>query len=67
VQLALNFLGRFEQEFVNQGISEKRTVIESLDLAWTLLRTFPRQSLTRISAKVLDEYYSRKDASTVRR
>lgn len=59
-QLALSFLGRFEQEFVNQGIAEKRDVFQSLDLAWSLLRTFPREQLSRIPKKVLDEWYSRK-------
>jgi hypothetical protein len=55
VQLALEFLGRFENEFVNQGINENRTIFESLDLAWSLLRTFPREQLNRIPKKVLDE------------
>ncbi|GFY86276.1 ATPase, V1 complex, subunit B protein [Actinidia rufa] len=30
-----------------------------LDLAWTLLRIFPRELLHRIPAKTLDKYYSR--------
>lgn len=47
-QLALTFLGRFEQEFVNQGMGENRSVFDSLDLAWSLLRTFPREQLNRI-------------------
>ncbi|GAA5974650.1 hypothetical protein JCM11641_007039 [Rhodosporidiobolus odoratus] len=59
-KLALEFLGRFENEFVNQGINENRTIFESLDLAWSLLRTFPREQLSRIPAKVLNEFYSRK-------
>lgn len=48
---------------MNQGIAEKRDVFQSLDLAWTLLRTFPREQLSRIPKKVLDEYYTRKVAS----
>ncbi|GAA6033579.1 hypothetical protein JCM8097_001466 [Rhodosporidiobolus ruineniae] len=59
-KLALEFLGRFENEFVQQGANENRTIFESLDLAWSLLRTFPREQLTRIPKKVLDEFYSRK-------
>jgi V-type H+-transporting ATPase subunit B len=43
IQLALEFLGRFENEFVKQGINENRTIFESLDLAWSLLRLFPRE------------------------
>lgn len=56
----MNFLGRFEAEFVNQGINENRDIFDSLDLAWTLLRTFPREQLNRIPKKILDEFYSRK-------
>ncbi|KAK4046456.1 Vacuolar ATP synthase subunit B [Microbotryomycetes sp. JL201] len=58
-KVALEFLGRFEEEFVNQGYTN-RTIFESLDLAWNILRTFPREQLNRIPKKVLDEYYSRK-------
>lgn len=59
-KLALEFLGRFENEFVKQGINENRTIFESLDLAWSLLRLFPREQLNRIPKKILDEFYSRK-------
>jgi V-type H+-transporting ATPase subunit B len=30
-----------------------------LDLAWTLLRLFPRELLRRITTKTLDEFYDR--------
>lgn len=39
-KLALEFLERFEGEFVNQ--SGPRTIFESLDIAWDLLRIFPK-------------------------
>lgn len=51
-KLALEFLDRFEKEFVGQGAYESRTVFESLDLAWDLLRSYPKESLNRISPKV---------------
>ena len=41
------------------GIYENRTVFESLEIAWQLLRIFPKQMLNRVSQKVLDEYYAR--------
>lgn len=54
IQLALEFLDRFENEFVNQGINDNRTIFESLDLAWSLLRVFPREvRLKPLSAKIL--------------
>ncbi|GAA97216.1 uncharacterized protein L969DRAFT_91935 [Mixia osmundae IAM 14324] len=59
-KLALEFLDKFEKTFVNQGANESRTIFESLDLAWTLLRIFPREQLSRISPKILDQYYARR-------
>lgn len=61
-QLYLEFLDKFERKFVAQGAYDTRNIFQSLDLAWTLLRIFPRELLHRIPAKVLDQYYSR-DAS----
>ena len=58
--LSLEFLDRFEKEFVGQGAYEERSIFESLDIAWDLLRIFPKESLNRISPKILAEYYSRK-------
>lgn len=57
--LYLEFLTKFEQQFVNQGPYEARSVFQSLDLAWTLLRLFPRELLRRVTAKTLDKYYER--------
>lgn len=53
-KLALEFLEKFERNFITQGRYEKRTIFESLDLAWSLLRIFPREQLNRIPAKVID-------------
>ena len=41
------------------GVYENRTVFESLDIGWQLLRIFPKEMLKRIPQKVLDEYYAR--------
>jgi V-type H+-transporting ATPase subunit B len=57
--LYLEFLQKFEKNFISQGVYENRTVFESLDIAWQLVRIFPKQMLNRISQSVLDEYYSR--------
>lgn len=58
-KLSLEFLEKFEKQFVSQGYSESRTIFESLDLAWSLLRIFPKELLNRIPQKVLQEYYMR--------
>ena len=56
--LYLEFLDKYERKFINQG-NEGRTIFEALDLAWSLLRIFPRELLRRIPAKTLDMYYDR--------
>jgi V-type H+-transporting ATPase subunit B len=37
-KLALEFLEKFENQFVAQGAYETRTIFDSLDIAWSLLR-----------------------------
>ena len=58
-KLSLEFLEKFERQFVSQGAAESRTIFESLDLAWELLRIFPKEMLNRIPQKVLQEFYVR--------
>merc|ERR1712110_595745 len=57
--LYLEFLGKFESEFIAQGAYENREIFTSLDIAWKLLRTFPQAMLKRIPDKVLKDYYVR--------
>jgi hypothetical protein len=42
------------------GPYESRTIFDSLDLAWSLLRIFPKEQLNRISPKIIAEFYGRK-------
>jgi len=42
------------------GAYESRTIFESLDIAWSLLRTFPKEQLNRINPKIIAEFYQRK-------
>merc|ERR1719446_59028 len=53
--LYLEFLGKFESEFIAQGAYENRDIFTSLDVAWKLLRTFPQAMLKRIPDKVLKD------------
>ncbi len=53
------FSDAFEQEYVSQGYLANRSIEETLDLGWKLLRILPRTELKRISDKLLDEYYSK--------
>ncbi|TBU06810.1 subunit B of V-type proton ATPase [Hamiltosporidium magnivora] len=58
-KISIEFLERFEKEFIGQGHNESRTIEESLDLAWSLLKIFPREMLNRIPSAILDEYHSK--------
>jgi V-type H+-transporting ATPase subunit B len=58
-KLYLQFHDRYEQEFVNQGYYENRTIFDSLDKAWDLLTLFKKQKLSKINAATKDEYYMR--------
>ncbi|KAK9819490.1 hypothetical protein WJX81_001924 [Elliptochloris bilobata] len=61
--LYLEFLDKFEAKFVNQGPYEARSIFDSLEIAWSLLRIFPRELLRRITAKTLDVYYDRESST----
>merc|ERR1711988_1337821 len=58
-KMHLDFLGKFNGEFVNQGPYEYRSIFKSLDLGWELMRTFPQAMLKRISPKIKKEFYPR--------
>ena len=52
----LQFGKAFEQRFLNQGMTD-RSMTETLDIGWELLRLLPRKQLDRIDDKILDQYY----------
>ncbi|NWQ71166.1 VATB1 ATPase, partial [Neopipo cinnamomea] len=57
--LYLEFLHKFEKHFIAQGPYENRSIFESLDIGWQLLRIFPKQLLKRIPENILAEFYPR--------
>merc|ERR1712086_408075 len=57
--LHLEFMEKFERQFVKQGAYENRTIFDSLAIAWELLRTFPKELLKRVKVDNLDKYYKR--------
>lgn len=48
---------KFEQEFIAQGYNESRTIDQTLNLGWKLLRLLPIEELDRIDQSLLDEFY----------
>ena len=59
-KLYAKFADEFEKEYVNQSFETDRTIEETLDIGWRLLRIFPRSELKRVSDELLDEYYDKK-------
>lgn len=50
------FAENFEEEYVSQGFTTDRTIEETLDLGWKLMRILPRSELKRIKEKFIDKY-----------
>ena len=53
----LVFGNAFEREFLSQSPDEERSILDTLNKGWELLRLLPREELDRIDTKVLDKYY----------
>ena len=58
--LYAKFSDAFEQEYVSQGYETDRSIEETLDIGWKLLRILPRSELKRIKDEFLDMYYEEK-------
>jgi len=58
-KMYLEFTENFENSFVAQGMYENRDIFETLDRAWELLRSFPKDALNKIPQKLLKKYYQR--------
>lgn len=56
-KLYSKFADEFEKRYINQGFTTNRTIFETLDLSWELLRIFPETELKRIDQKNIDKYY----------
>lgn len=53
----LKFGTAMEQEFISQGVAEDRSILQTLDMGWSLLSILPREELDRVDTKILDQYY----------
>ena len=56
-KLYAKFADAFETEYVSQGYKCDRSIEETLDIGWKLLRILPRSELKRIKDEYLDKYY----------
>ena len=59
--LYAKFADEIEKRYVSQGLDENRSIAETLDLGWELLRMLPRSELKRIKPEMLDKYLPEKE------
>lgn len=53
----LNFSRKLEKEFITQESDEDRTVKQTLDTGWELLKTLPKEEIKRIPPEIMDKYW----------
>ena len=58
-KLYAKFADEFEQQYINQGYRADRSIEDTLDIGWDLLRILPRTELKRIKDEFLDKYYTK--------
>lgn len=56
-----HFADEFENKYVSQGFNTNRSINDTLDIGWELLRLLPRNELKRIKDKFLDMYYDKSE------
>ena len=62
-QQYLKFGRAFEHEFVNQSLTENRTIEKTLEIGWRLVSMLPQEELTRLSREELKQHYKGEDAA----
>ena len=55
-KLYAKFAEQFEEEYVSQGFEKDRSIEETLNIGWKLLRILPRSELKRIKLAFIDKY-----------
>ena len=55
-KLFAKFADEFERQYVSQGNTTNRSIQETLDLGWQLLKILPRRELKRIKPEMIEKY-----------
>ena len=50
----------FEKEFLSQATDENRTIEETLGILWKIVSKLPKNEITKIKDKYVDQYYQEK-------
>jgi V/A-type H+-transporting ATPase subunit B len=56
-KIYLKFATVFEERYINQGEYENRSIEQTLNLGWELLRLVPRSEMKRVREEFLKKYY----------
>jgi V/A-type H+-transporting ATPase subunit B len=56
------FADAFEKTYVSQGFDSNRSIMETLEIGWELLRMIPRAELKRIREEYLQKYFEKPEA-----
>jgi len=59
-RIYLTAADRFEREFISQGEFERRTVEETLEIAWNIFSMIPQEDLKLIQEKFIKKYLPKK-------
>ncbi len=60
-KLYAKFADAFEKEYVSQGFRTDRSIEDTLETGWKLLKMLPKSELKRIGDEYLEKYYPEKD------
>jgi V/A-type H+-transporting ATPase subunit B len=55
------FSDEFEKSYVSQGYNSNRTIEETLDIGWELLKILPKEELKRIKPEHIEKYMREED------
>ena len=62
-KLYAKFAEEFEKEYVSQGFNSNRSIEETLDIGWKLLKILPVSELKRIREEYIEKYLNREEKS----
>jgi V/A-type H+/Na+-transporting ATPase subunit B len=63
-QIYVRFGRAFEQEFINQDVTENRSIERTLEIGWKLVSMLPKEELTRVSLDEIKQYYHEESNAT---
>jgi len=55
-KLYYRFANRFEEEYLQQGQDENRTIEQTLEVGWKLLSMLPKEELKRVRSEFISKY-----------